>query len=277
MARKLHAPLPPHRPGTYTSSVPGRGTPPLFEYLRTRGTTAPTRPLPPLPQLKTAEPAAASPEPLQPAPGGGTIRVSVYALYVGITAVLALGVLVWALGFQMGKKRGTDAALRELGLAKPPTMREPDPLGIHQPEVNGSAQSPTSDSDRPAPTIVPQGSTPRFIAAAGALDTDPRVAESNYLKLASKLSLTEADRVVQFLASKDVQALAVRVEAGGRAANDSPLYDLYSLFAVPSGRYSAMEREREAHKSLVGRLGQEWQTKHRGTVNFARPVWEKYP
>lgn len=220
--------------------------------------------------------------PLDPVPagrpkGGGQVRLPVYGLYIAVTVVLAAVILTWAIGFQIGKRRGEDAALKQLGVGPSPLVKRNDPTNPNgsgapdKPQVQ--PQTPKVPEDAPEPRVerpVPSGA---IIGARGEVVEEPRQAGTNYLKLASRMSAEEAQAAVGFLVQNGVQAIGVRVDGTGTGANNPARYDLFSLFGVPSSRYSQMEAERDQHWQLVQRLGREWQTKHKGSVNFASPQW----
>lgn len=207
--------------------------------------------------------------------GGGHVRLPVYGVYIAITAVLAAVILTWAVGFQVGKRRGEDAALKQLGLGQTPLVKRTDPtnLGGSGTPVNPQPDQPEPQVPRPDETVprpIPSGA---IIGARGEIVEEPRQPGTNYLKLASRVSAEETQAAAGFLAQNGVQAIGVRVDGTGTGANNPARYDLFSLLGVPSSRYSQMEAERNQHWQLVQRLGREWQTKHKGTVNFASPQW----
>mgnify|MGYP001413434268 CR=1 FL=1 len=261
-----------------------RSHPPLFEYLRKEG-AAPAAP-PPAPSRPVSIPAPEAParEPRKPVEAGpGIIRVPVYSLYIAITAVLALGVLIWAIGFQTGRSRGEEEAMRQLGLTSRTPPRGPDPLTIDPPptngQPNGNTTPPTGSPSRNDPPVTPPA-TPaaapgRFLGSSGSLPADPREVGVNYLKIATRVTFEETRDILLFLKANGVEALAVRVDGGSQDDNNPP-YDLFTLMGVPSDRYSAMAQERERHWNTIRRLGQVWRSEHKGTVDFAQPLWQLF-
>lgn len=217
---------------------------------------------------------ASEPAPAARPKGGGHVRVPVYSLYIALTCVAAVVILTWAVGFQVGKRRGEEAALKQLMVGQAPVVKRSDPTnpGPGTPE-RPQPQQPQPQDPPPNERVerpVPSGA---IIGGRGELVEEPRQAGTNYLKLASRMSAEEAQAAAAFLTENGVAAIGVRVDGTGTGANNPARYDLFSLFGVPSTRYSQMEAERGQHWQLVQRLGRDWQTKHKGTVNFASPQW----
>ena len=218
--------------------------------------------------------------------GGQSGRVSLpaAALYGLATGVLLLAFLIWTIAFQVGRQSGKQEAIDQFNRG---LSRAPDPLLGNGPTGGGTPatvaatngrESRTASGDRGSAAGRPQaGDGPRWLTVRGWIATDPRKNGHNYLKLATAMPGEEAERAIAFLAARGVEAMGVRVDASTGSANDSGPVDLYSLgLAVPSEQYRAMEAARDRHQQLVARLGAEWMARHRGTVDFARTVWERY-
>lgn len=256
-----------------------RSHPPLFEFLRKDSAQPP-------PSVRI-EPARTRPEPPPPrktpeTPGSGVIRIPVYAFYLGVTAVLGFCVLVWALGFQAGRGRGEEQAMRQLGLTSRTPPRNPDPLVIDTPPVvspNGTPpfrQTPVErDLTPPTPQPTPAPVASAFLGSAGAMASDPRQPGVNYLKIASRVSFDETRGILLYLKANGVEALGLRIDAATSGDNNG-VYDIFTLMGVPSERYTAMAQERERHWNTIRRLGQVWRSEHKGTVDFAQPLWQLF-
>lgn len=220
------------------------------------------------------------------------MHLSTSGVYLAITGVLVLALVVWTVAFRIGKSRGQDMVLREweradaIGSAAGRPTRDPihdpdrDPINAGIIGADGAERSPPALIDNLLdPPVSSVSGSPAILAQTGPLDADPRTPGNNYLKLASSVGGDEAARIVRFLASRGVQAIAVRtrlVDPAPDGVNNPSQYDLYSLLPVPSDQYSSLATRRQQHERQVRSLGSQWQSQHRGTVNFARPQWEKY-
>lgn len=236
--------------------------------------------------------------PSAPAGGGrhggqsGRVTLPAAALYGIATGVLLLAFLIWTIAFQAGRQSGKQEAIDQFNRG---LSRSPDPLlgggpaaGAGQ-QAGSQASQPTRQANRTAGAQTggdrasgvngsqASAGSGRWLTVRGWIASDPRKTGHNYLKLATAMPGEEAERAIAFLAARGVEAMGVRVDAPAGSANDSGPVDLYSLgLAVPSEQYRAMESARDRHQQLVARLGAEWMARHRGTVDFARTVWERY-
>ncbi len=216
-------------------------------------------------------------EPKKAGKGDAHVRVPVYAIYIAITVALTVAIAIWAVAFKVGERAGEDTTLRKLGLKVDESKTDPieellQGAPADGPQALARPQDPPENVTRPAATAPPP-----IILATGPSSTDPRRAQTNYLKLASSVPEDEARRAVKFLAGNAMPAMALRVDEGDRDANNPARYDLFALEPVPSARFGELRPLRESMTREAARLGQLWRkAPHRGTVDFAQPVWVKH-
>lgn len=217
--------------------------------------------------------------PLEPKKAGrtGVVRVPSSAIYMAATIVLGLLIAVWAVAFEIGRRAGEDATLRKLGLVEPEVRTDP----IEE-LINGDLPDPI---DRPILATPAPPLAPRILLPEGPSTHDPRMGQTNYLKLASGVSEEESRGAISFLAEHGIRAMARLVGDSSGASVDEPpgprnnpaRYDLFALEPVPSNRYGELRKIREDLEREVARLGQIWRKPpHRGTVDFAQSVWVKF-
>ncbi len=241
----------------------GRNNTPLFEALQ-RSTKSSAIPMhrPAIPPL----------EPKKAGKGESHIRVPVYAVYIAITVALAVSVTIWAVAFQVGRLSGEETTLRKLGFRDDEPKTDP----IEQ-LLEGASPEPTRTLARPQDPPTPQAPPPLVILATGPSTDDPRKGETNYLQLASGVPEGEARDAIGFLADNALPAMARRVDPGDQDANNPVRYDLFALEPVPSARFGELRVLRESLTREAARLGQLWRKPpHRGTVDFAQPIWVKH-
>lgn len=220
--------------------------------------------------------------------GNSALPVPLNLIYLSVAALVVLAVVF----FIWGKAAGEAEAIERLGSGTPdiPSVIEPDP---------GSAQSPrllpppnnTGPATTPSPSpgagrqaaATPISNTPAPIGAIltvrGAVMTDPRVAELNYLSLAS-LGEDDAKAAIAFLSANGIDAIGVpRVDPGASRANNQGPTQVYRIYALPGitrDEYSQKLTARTNLEAAVAKIGATWQKEHRGASNFARTQWEKF-
>jgi len=228
-----------------------------------------------------------------------------YAVYAGITVALIAGVAIWAVAYRVGREAGERAALQQLDVATPPLDGRRDPLlngqqlgesGDREPEpVNGGTPSlerneddseiafgadaaPTPSRTDRADQPVDEGPRAWVLNHRGELVRDPRRPETNYLKLESGVPSEEAERLLRFLSSRGLEAIAVApgLEPGEGSSNNPARVSIYSLRGIPSSEWSDRAEQARRLAELVRRLGREWRRSHGGTVALADPLWQKH-
>lgn len=220
----------------------------------------------------------------------GEFRAPKVWVYGAAAGAVVLVIVVWSLGVLYGESRAESRYADTLS-ASQPTPVEPRP--IERPSSGSATRVSDQGSERSADRRAGEpaaggardggGATGGvYLTSLGPVPTDPREVGSNYLKLASGVGVGQAEAVIAFLAGRQVQAVAVPSEVGGgvdragRAANNRDSLDLYSLYGVPSSRFSASTAERRRHADRLQRLGREWLGRPEGQINFDRPQWTKH-
>ncbi len=242
----------------------GKGPTPLFEALqrssKSNGIAMHRPAIPPL------EPPRAGRS------GSRGVRVPEYAIYIAITLALGVGVAIWAIAFEVGRRSGEQATLQRLGLLDPEPKQDPiEELLARSEELEEQATLSSS------PLATPEDHPPAVLLVDGAVESDPRLPATNYLKIASGVGEEEARGVIAFLAEHGIEAMGRLVDEGSSDANNPARYDLFCLTPVPSNRYGELRALREELQEKVARLGQRWRRPpHRGTVDFARSIWVRY-
>lgn len=223
--------------------------------------------------------------------GTSALAVPINLIYLSVAAlvILAVGFFIW------GRAVGESATMKQLGagtldvppvvepnasspqLLPPPT---PTPTPTPTPSPNRSApQGGRPPSQTPAPAIATPAPAGAILTIRGPVMTDPRVADLNYLSLAS-LGEADANAAIAFLAANGVDAIGVpRVDPGtSRANNQGPtqVYRIYALPGITRDEYAQKLTARTNLEAAVARIGATWQRDHRGPSNFARTMWEKY-
>ncbi|UYV13163.1 MAG: hypothetical protein NCW75_02485 [Phycisphaera sp.] len=183
------------------------------------------------------------------------VSVKMMWIYGAIFAVLAIVVGVWTLGYNLGEssmeaelKPYLDRASQPGAISDPMTAEtdgnstETPPLsGIERQEERRQAEA-TLRTDPTPPVVEPDPAPVRPIDVL----VDVRVAGNNYMKLASGMTRERAVGLAQQLSTNGVHAMAIDEGRQG--------FGLYTAFAVPSGQFSAMERERRELTARVVRL-----------------------
>jgi len=240
----------------------GRNNIPLFEMLHRHAERS---------GMGMQRPAVPPLEPRKAGKGVRHVQIPTYALYIALTLMLTLAIVLWAVAFHLGRSAGEQRTLRRLGLKGDTTPTAPlDPIQAILDD----------DNDAPGqgvPIQITPADPPMVVLLEGATDQDPRVGKTNYLKLAGGIDLDEATRCVRFLSENGMPTMAVRVDNASGEVKNPPAYSLYALEPVPSSRFGELRPLREGMIEKAARLGRAWRkAPHRGTVDFAQPVWERY-
>lgn len=253
--------------------------------------------MPPSPQA-TPHPTYAAPA--RPSPfrwpsflGTNSLAIPLNLIYLSVAAlvILAVAFFIW------GRSAGWSAAIDKLGSATPdiPAVVEPDAnsprlLPPTTPTSATPATNPPAGSSRRAGTPPTSPVTPAANPAApaplgailtgrGPVMTDPRVAELNYLSLAS-LGEADANAAIAFLAANGIDAIGVpRVDPSAAPANNQGPTQVYRIYALPGitrDEYAQKLTARTNLEAAVAKVGATWQRDHRGASNFARTQWEKF-
>lgn len=187
-------------------------------------------------------------------------------VYVAAAAMIVIVVAIWWLAWD----GGYDAAMRKWGprLHANADTSTTDPLNP-APVTTQQAQQSQASPPVPAPAPRPTPSPAR---------TDPRVAGSNYLLIASSMPETEARSAAEFLTSRGVPAFCIPVDPTGRDAKNRGLFKVYSALEIKPDEYRAKHALRAQHQQEVARLGAIWRKEHNGSRTFAesQTFWEKY-
>ena len=227
--------------------------------------------------------------------GTSSLPVPLNLIYLSVAALVAVCVVVYLIGFGAGKSKAEanlagSTRLEEPAVVEPrngPTLSPPTtptPTPNNQGAAPTPGRQPGSNSRTPANPPLAATSTPApagaILTAKGPVMTDPRVAEMNYLSLAS-LGEDDAKAAIAFLSANGVDAIGVpnRVESGsGRANNQGPtqVFRIYALPGITRDEYSQKLTARTNIEAAVAKIGATWQKEHRGASNFARTMWEKY-
>lgn len=220
--------------------------------------------------------------------GNSALPVPLNLIYLSVAALVVLAVVF----FIWGRAAGEAAAIDRLGSGTPdiPAVVEPDLSSAQSPRL---LPPPTNTSPATTPTPAPgtgrqAGSTPvtntpapvgAILTVRGAVMTDPRVADLNYLSLAS-LGEDDAKAAIAFLSANGIDAIGVpRVDPGGSRANNQGPTQVYRIYALPGitrDEYSQKLTARTNLEAAVAKIGATWQKEHRGASNFARTQWEKF-
>jgi hypothetical protein len=208
---------------------------------------------------------------------GRHVSLSPTLLVLGFAGVCVAGVVLWTVGFSLGRSSGRSELLPMLSEAAAGAGAVQDPLAA-QLRVNPGLIEPAP----PATSAAPRNAAPAppasgaIMVAGGSTGADPRQPRTNYLAL-SELDASEARRAIEYFASRGVRLVGIPVAPGSDAAANRGRFRLYSLgLAVPSAEYSAMRAGREQHQAEVARLGSVWQREHGGTSNFSQTYWERF-
>lgn len=227
--------------------------------------------------------------------GTNALPVPLNLIYLSVAALVILAVVL----FIWGRAAGEAAAIERLGSATPdiPSVVEPDgsprllpptptPTPTPNPRAN-PANTPAPNAGRQTPgnqaVTPPATATPApfgaILTARGPVMTDPRVAELNYLSLAS-LGEEDAKAAIAFLLANGVDAIGVpRVDPGSQPANNQGPTQVYRIYALPGitrDEYAQKLTARTNLEAAVAKIGATWQREHRGASNFARTQWEKF-
>ncbi len=199
------------------------------------------------------------------APGSTTrfLGLPVSGALVLTGGVIALCVIIWAVAFSLGWRRGEERALSDLGLGGQPSapVREPSVGDI--PANNGLIV--------PGPAAVPG-------SPAGPLAGDPRVPGLNYLVIAT-LDPPSAERLREVLGQGGVQAFTVPlqgVDPNRSSGNNPPLVMVYASLGLTGAEIRAQVPAMKELEDNVARLGQRWKREFKGTTDFSDRWWKKY-
>lgn len=220
--------------------------------------------------------------------GNSALPVPLNLIYLSVAALVILAVVF----FIWGRAAGEAAAIDRLGAGTLdiPAVVEPDPRSDQSPRLLPPPTNPTPGiTPTPAPgagrqaAATPVNNTPAPIGAIltvrGAVMTDPRVVELNYLSLAS-LGEDDAKAAIAFLSANGIDAIGVpRVDPGASRANNQGPTQVYRIYALPGitrDEYSQKLTARTNLEAAVAKIGATWQKEHRGASNFARTQWEKF-
>ncbi len=247
-----------------------------------------------------------SPEPTPEPAGAGsllgraTISVRTNLLWVALAAAVLVVVGAWWGGVSWGRSRAIKdlEPFRQEGA---PPIREPGAPGS-SPLIAGSTTN-TEPARTPEPGRDPGGASPATgpsphgpespaspggnpsgitVLTARGFIADPREAGLNYLALAT-LARTEAERAIAFLADSGVEAFGVPVVERGRAGANNPgpaaadaKFRVFAARGISGEEYSQNRTVKTNLEAAVARIGAQWQRDHRGSSNFAKPLWEKF-
>jgi len=236
--------------------------------------------------------------------------VPVYAVYAAISLALMAGVGIWAGAYRLGWSAGERETLDRLELVRPGPR--PDPLrdaaqvngwateggdgaeraagpdglgegglgglGVPEPDAGRSSGSPNVPDNAAEGRGDDPGAGRLVLGHRGRVIPDPRRSETNYLKIESGVPREEAVRLLRFLASRGIEAIAVGpgLDRGGPGADNGGRVSVYSLRGIASSQWSRQGDRAREHLELVRRLGREWRSTHGGTVALADPLWEKF-
>jgi hypothetical protein len=249
-------------------------------------------PVPPPPVQAEEREEPFSPERSAPGPAlDRHMHVPMSALYLSLAGILLIVLLVWGIAFRLGKSEEKAKSDKILGAAAGQTVLDPLKAGNPSeqipasPNLVGTAPVVIDLSNRkPIPNATagkgvskgpPASDAPQAAPAAtgaAAFGTDPRQSGLNYLLIEGRLDRESAERIQQFLSENGVPAFAVVDDRGGAANNGS-------LYLVGVNRGLSREEYRTQVKtdleSQVRKLGQTWQSQHRGTTSFSQTSWER--
>lgn len=224
--------------------------------------------------------------------GTNSLPVPLNLIYLCIAALVVVCVLVYLIGFSTGKSKAESNLASNTRLEEPAVAEPRGTPSLSPPPTNSQGGTPPTANNRPTDTTPRTGTAPTspipttpapagaILTAKGPVMTDPRVAELNYLSLAS-LGEEDAKAAIAFLSANGVDAIGVpnRVESGsGRANNQGPtqVFRIYALPGITRDEYSQKLTARTNIEAAVAKIGATWQKEHRGASNFARTMWEKY-
>lgn len=227
---------------------------------------------------------------------GGTVRLPVNYVYVGLTIALVLALATWTLGYMFGGRNADEKARREIESATGASdLRDPldqgasgttrVPTGGNQPGDGAGGALPRSGSpitSAPGPggevvaglPAIGSGRT-AFLGPGGFFEREPRQAGLNYLCLVSRLPEADAVKAIDFLARQGVVAMGLE---HARSAANNRLFDLYTLEGLTRTEFAREggSTRRDTHEALLAELGRRWRTEERGTSDFGRPQWYRF-
>lgn len=268
----------------------GKKTPALFELIKDARGVAPSVPPRPIvttpaevippqpPSPQPPEQPAATPPPESPRPhpatsqGDRRVAVPLSWLYLGAAGLLLGALLLWVIAWRGGADREKVKADKQLGLVagqQAPAVN--DPLKVQQPQPQQIPISPGLVPQRPPPgTPAPTADSPTTSASFG---QDPRQPGFNYLLVEGKLDKDSAQKIFDFLTTSGLPVFAVVDDRGG-AANNPALY----LIGVSRGfnRDDLRSKAKGELEAQIRKLGQQWQSQHRGSTDFSRFFWARH-
>lgn len=266
--------------------MPGkRTTTPLFDLLQQgrRGGAEPRPAEPPTPDPQERAPRESHAGGLTEAPiriVGGVVQMPI--LYASIALALALAAIVagWTLGYQRGERQArADQRLLESALGPEARVVEPG-SGGQAPRTNGSSgvgsvpnagQDPGQTTGQSGRRAAPN-SQAAFLTPRGPSNTDPRMAQHNYLRLGSNIREREVLSAIDFLGDRGIGCFG-RFESAARRGNDGPLFVLYADLGFPSGEADSSQARQ--YREQVVAAGAAWKAAG-GVRSFDDAGWELY-
>jgi len=209
---------------------------------------------------------------------GGTVKLPISYLYIGLAAIALALILVWAVAFKLGG----NATERDLVQDRPRPMPTITTDPLNEPEPRTQALPPPDPirtieqelQDQPAQPVTTGGS---ILTAAGRVAADPREPGLNFLVIESNMERGEAERIVAFLTSNGQPAIGVpMLDQGGQPTNNPHLYQIVLARGFPGRGFGESKPVRDSIVSEVTRLGTTWQREFKGSTRFASPQWTKY-
>jgi hypothetical protein len=191
------------------------------------------------------------------------VTVSASALLLVGGGILALVVLVWAIGYSTGWSRGESMAVKDLGTGTTPAVAA-DPLKTEVP------LNPNLLGTSPASKTAPGDLTGSIARAA-----DPRQSGMNYLLLAT-LPRDDAEEVTSFVNSNGLTAFVVPVDPGARRPNNPADTWVFAAQGLTPAEYKARVPARQQTEDTARQLGARWKKEHRSSTDFSDCYWIKY-
>ena len=240
---------------------------------------------------------------VRPFLGDASMSLPANAVYYTAAAVVLVIVLAWVIGYRSGEaRRAKDLApftkpeplkIQEPGVNQPSKAQSPaiTPTSLAPVEANRSAQLPSTTPSpgagsmllKPAEVETSSTSNPTNagdVFLAKGWGVDPREIGLNYLYLPI-VNRTEAERMVKFLATNSLDAIAVplKVDRKGSKGNNPPptdaLYRVVFRRGLTGEEYSRGDAAKQTMQAAAIRLGQVWKRDNRGTTDFSGYSWEK--
>jgi hypothetical protein len=189
-------------------------------------------------------------------------------MFIGISVLLAVFFIGWAIVYQLGAHRTQKELARYLGDARDPQAVIPSP----------SAPSGLG----PAPALITADQPSTGEPPAPQSDAQPPLADLrrpgvNYLHI-DTLTWKDAERAVAYLNKNGVAAAAAPAKPIDplEARNRNLPHIIYALDGVPSEQYKSSEHKRQELVDRVRKIGKKWQTEEKGPSDFGLPGWVKF-